>query len=131
VFAGGSAASAGAAAVLVTPSEHSGPARRLALLGSLVELGAEQTMQSRLGELAEPYRSGRARVPAKAAKALLAGGAALLASGRGRPRRARLGAAMTLAGVALTRWAVFQAGFDSAEDPRFTVKPQRERLMGG
>ncbi|MBV9412987.1 MAG: polysulfide reductase NrfD, partial [Acidimicrobiia bacterium] len=35
VFAGGSAASAGAAAVLVTPAEDAGPARRLVVLGTL------------------------------------------------------------------------------------------------
>src|SRR5437588_3986490 len=38
------------------------------------------------------------------------------------------GSAATLAGVALTRWSIFKAGFDSAEDPTFTVQPQRERL---
>jgi formate-dependent nitrite reductase membrane component NrfD len=128
VFAGGSAASAGAAAVLLTPSEHAGPAHRLVLVGTAIEIGAEQAMEARLGRLAEPYHSGRASRPAKTAKALLLAGAALTATGRRQPVFARMGAAATLAGVALTRWSIFKAGFDSAEDPKYTVQPQRERL---
>src|SRR5207253_11469273 len=79
VFAGGSAASAGAAAVLVTPAADAGPARNLVVLGSVLELAGEKAMEQRLGELAEPYRSGRAGRPARAAKALLGGGALLTA----------------------------------------------------
>ena len=130
VFAGGSAASAGAAAVLLTQPDDAGPARTLALLGSAMELAADRAMERRLGELAEPYRSGAASRPAKAAKTLLAGGAAMVvAGGRRRPGVARLGAAMTLVGVALTRWSIFKAGFESAGDPRYTVGPQRKRVQ--
>ena len=128
VFAGGSAASAGAAVVLVTPPADAAPARRLVLLGTAMELAADRAMEARLGELAEPYRSGKASTPAKAAKGLLAAGAALGLAGRRRPGLAKAGALATLAGVALTRWSIFKAGFESAEDPRFTVQPQRERL---
>jgi formate-dependent nitrite reductase membrane component NrfD len=130
VFAGGSAASAGAAAVLVTPPGDAGAARNLVVLGSAMELTADRVMEQRLGELAEPYRSGTASRPAKTAKTLLAAGAALVAAGgRRRPAVARMGAAMTLAGVALTRWSIFKAGFESAEDPRYTVGPQRKRVQ--
>jgi len=128
VFAGGSAASAGAAAVLLTPSEHADPARRLLLLGTAIEIGAEQAMEARLGRLAAPYHSGKASRGAKAAKGLLVAGAVLATGGRRRPLLGRVGAVATLAGVALTRWSIFQAGFESAEDPTFTVQPQRERL---
>ena len=128
VFAGGSAASAGAAAVLVTPANHAGPARRLITIGTVMELAADRAMEQRLGGLAEPYKSGQAGAPAKAAKGLLAAGAALGLAGRRRPALAKAGALATLAGVALTRWSIFKAGFESAEDPRFTVQPQRERI---
>ena len=128
VFAGGSAASAGAAAVLLTPAEHAEPARRLVVLGTAIEVGAEQAMEARLGRLAAPYHSGKASRPAKAAKSFLVAGLALAAAGRRRPLLAKAGAVATLAGVALTRWSIFKAGFDSAEDPTFTVQPQRERL---
>jgi DMSO reductase anchor subunit len=128
VFAGGSGASAGAAAVLITPSEKAAAARRLIVLGSAIELGADRAMEARLGDLAEPYKSGQASTPAKAAKALLAAGAGLVLAGGRRPVLAKAGAVATLAGVALTRGSIFKAGFDSAEDPRFTVRAQRERI---
>ena len=32
------------------------------------------------------------------------------------------------AGSALTRFGVFEAGLQSARDPKYTVVPQRERL---
>ena len=67
-------------------------------------------------------------MPSTAAKGLLAAGATLALAGRRRPALAKAGAVATLAGVALTRWSIFKAGFESAEDPRFTVQPQRERL---
>ncbi|MBV8160763.1 MAG: polysulfide reductase, partial [Acidimicrobiia bacterium] len=104
------------------------PARRLVVLGTLMELGAVRAMEQRLGVLAEPYVSGTASAPAKAAKALLAAGAALAVTSRRRPFAAKAAAAATLAGVALTRWSIFRAGFESAESPRFTVGPQRERI---
>ena len=37
--------------------------------------------------------------------------------------------ATLLASSALTRYAIFEAGVASAEDPKFTVVPQRERLQ--
>jgi formate-dependent nitrite reductase membrane component NrfD len=131
IFAGGSAASAGAAAILVTPADDAGPARRLLAVGTSMELAAERAMERRLGDLAEPYHSGEAARPAKVAKGLMRAGALLVGiGGRRRPWLSRVGAAATLAGVALTRWSIFKAGFESAEDPRFTVQPQRERLSG-
>jgi hypothetical protein len=48
------------------------------------------------------------------------------------PGRSRLIAALSgaalLAGSALTRFGVFEAGRASARDPKYTVGPQRERL---
>ncbi|MBV8303898.1 MAG: polysulfide reductase NrfD [Acidimicrobiia bacterium] len=130
VFAGGSAASAGAAALLVTPGGDTGPARRLVVLGTVLELGADRAMEERLGDLAEPYQAGRASTAAAAAKRLLAAGTVLALAGRRRPSLGKAAAVATLAGVALARWSIFRAGFDSAEDPRFTVEPQRRRLSG-
>ncbi|MYR63689.1 polysulfide reductase, partial [Streptomyces sp. SID625] len=48
-------------------------------------------------------------------------------SGRGRGAAVVAGAAL-LAGSAALRFGVFHAGVASAEDPRYTVVPQRERL---
>jgi Polysulfide reductase len=128
VFAGSAGASAGAAAAVLTPARFAGPARRLAIAGAVLETAATQVMEHRLGELAEPYRSGRAGTLAKAAKTLTTGGAALMAwRGRRRPAAVAAGS-MLLAGAVCERWTVFRAGFQSAADPKYTVGPQRERL---
>jgi len=124
LFAGSAAASAGAVAVLLTPAATAGPARRLLVFGAAVELGAERVMERTLGSQAEPYRSGTAARPRRAAIVLTAAGAAL--AWRRRPAAARAGAAMVLAGALLTRWSVFRAGFDSADDPRYTITSQRD-----
>jgi hypothetical protein len=129
VFAGSAAASAGAAAVLLAPPGDAGPARRLVLAGALLELGAAQAMEHRLGELGEPYHQGPAGRLARLAKACTAAGAGLVAAG-GRRRRgvAAAGAALVLAGSACERWAVYKAGFQSARDPKYIVGPQRARM---
>ncbi|MFN2505320.1 MAG: NrfD/PsrC family molybdoenzyme membrane anchor subunit [Acidimicrobiales bacterium] len=127
VFAGSAAASAGAMALVLTPSAHAGPARRLAAAGALIELGATQAMEVRLGELAEPYRNGEAAKLAKAAKGLTAAGAVLALAGRRRSVAVAAGLMLVTGGL-LTRFAVFRAGFGSAQSPEATVGPQRRRL---
>jgi formate-dependent nitrite reductase membrane component NrfD len=129
VFAGSAAASAGAAATLVTPSDDAAPARRLAVGGAALGLTAMQLMEHHLGELAEPYRQGPASRYGRAAKLFTAGGAATIGlAGRRRRSAAAAGSAMVLAGAVLERWAIFKAGFQSAKDPRYTVDPQRVRV---
>jgi len=131
VFAGSAAASAGAAAAIVTRPADAGPARRLAVLGVIAEGTASQLMEHRLGALAEPYRKGRGGIFAKLAKGLSVAGAAAMAL-RGRSRRGAVtGGVLVLAGAICERWAVFEAGFASARDPRYTVGPQRTRLEEG
>jgi hypothetical protein len=128
VFAGGCLTSAGALATIVTPLDQSAAARRMAVAGAALELGAGQLMEHRLGELAEPYRRGTSGRLTRVAKALtLAGGVGLAVAGR-RGRAAAAGsAAALLAGAFAERWAVFAAGRASAQDPAATVRPQRER----
>jgi hypothetical protein len=128
VFAGSAAASAGAAALLLTPPADAGPARRLVVSGALLELGAGQAMERRLGELGEPYHQGPAGRLARLAKTCTAAGAGLVAAGGRRRGLAAAGAALVLAGSACERWAVYKAGFQSARDPKYVVGPQRARL---
>lgn len=130
LFAAGSAASAGAAATLLTPASHAGPARRLAVAGGAVELAVGRRMEARLGGLGQPYRQGAAGRLAKAARAASVAGAGLMALGGRRRGLVRLGAGLLLAGAACERWAVYEAGFASAADPAYTVGPQRERRGG-
>jgi formate-dependent nitrite reductase membrane component NrfD len=130
VFAASSAASAGAGAAILTSMEDAGPARRLAVGGALLEIGAVQAMKRRLGRfLAEPYEQEEAGRYDKLAKTLSGLGAAMTAiAGRKRRSAAVAGGALILAGAACERWSIFRAGFQSARDPKYTVMPQRERL---
>ncbi len=133
IFAASSAASAGAAAAILAPVEDAGPARRLAVGGALLELGAVEMMKRRLGDfLAEPYGGGRPGRYDSLAKALSGLGAALTAfAGRKRRSAAIVGGVLILAGGACERWSIFEAGFPSSRDPKYTVMPQRERLERG
>jgi formate-dependent nitrite reductase membrane component NrfD len=127
-FGMSAAASAGAAAALLLPPGEAGPARRLAVAGVAGEGIAMELMERRLGFVGEPYRTGTPGRLARWAK-MLAGAGALLLALRGRRSRvaSAAGAAMVLAGEACLRFCVFRAGFDSASDPAYTVRPQRER----
>src|SRR4051794_38566705 len=103
VFASGAAASAGAAALMLAPLDEAGPVRRIALGGAVAELATTQLMERRLGELAEPYRSGTPGRLGRLAKALTAAGAAAVAGGAHPPRPPALagggaGAARAVAG---------------------------------
>jgi formate-dependent nitrite reductase membrane component NrfD len=125
----GSAASGGAGFALVAaPPDESGPARRMAIAGAAGELVAELLMERRLGMVAEALHAGQAGRRLTAAKALTAAGALGAAlSSRSRVAAALSGASL-LAGSALTRFGLFEAGMASARDPKYTVAPQRERL---
>jgi hypothetical protein len=130
IFAGSALASAGAASTLLTPAADAGPARRLAVTGAVVELATGQVMERRLGELGEPYHQGVAGRYARLAKGCTAVGAAAIGlAGRRRRPLAMAGAGLLLAGSALERLAVYKAGFQSARDPKYVVKPQRARLQ--
>jgi Polysulphide reductase, NrfD len=132
VFAGSSAASAGAAATALTSVRHAAPARRLAVGGAVMSVGAAVAMERILGELGEPYKRGLSGKLSRAAGALSLAGAGIIAA-RGRHSRAAAiaGSAVLTAGVITERWAVFRAGFASASDPKYTVGPQRERIEHG
>ncbi|MPZ87880.1 MAG: polysulfide reductase [Nitriliruptorales bacterium] len=132
LFGASAVATAGAAATLITPPEHAAAARRLALAGAAAELAAGPVMKDRLGEVGEVYEEGVAGRYENAAKVCTAVGAALMALGGRRRRLATLaGSALLLAGGVCQRWAVYRAGFQSAWDPKYVVKPQRDRREAG
>lgn len=127
-FAGSGATAAAGLALTAVPPGQTGPARRAAVLGAVLELGAFRLMKRNMGLAAEAYERGRPGTWLRAAEVLTAGGAALAAgAGRHRALGALAGTAL-LAGSAALRLGVFHAGVASAEDPRYTVVPQRERL---
>jgi Polysulphide reductase, NrfD len=138
LFAGSAASAAGGLGMLAAPG-HAGLATRFAALGAVTELTAKRRMMDRLGETGEPYRTGRpgkllnvaeVLTVAGAAAALLGGGPVLgggAPGGRRRVMTAICGASL-LTASALTRFGIFEAGRVSARDPKYTVRPQRERL---
>ena len=128
VFAGSSAVAAAGTAMLVGPLDDTGPARRLAVLGAALELSAAKRMEQRLGDVAEPYHSGTGGRYMKAGQALTAVGLGLALVGR-RSRLASAAAGVSLLGASLaTRFGIFEAGIESAKDPKYTIEPQRSRL---
>ena len=126
VFAASSAAAAAGAALVLTPPAAARPARRLALIGAVAELAAARAMEHRLGPDGGAVPTGPAGRLARAARAATAAGAVLTLTGR-RRRTAVPAGLLLAAGSALTRFAVFRAGVESAASPAATVDPQRRR----
>ena len=129
VFGGSGAAAAGGLAMIFTPLDQAAPARRTALAGAAVELGAAEMMQRRMGLVGEPYRQGRSGRLMKVARGItaVAAGTTLLLGSRSRTASVLAGAA-SVVGSMITRFGVFEAGMASARDPKYTVVPQRRRL---
>ena len=128
VFGGSALAAASGIGMIAAPAAEAGPARRLAVAGAALELAATHRMESRLGLLAEPYEQGHAGKLLRAARALTATGAAgAVLAGRSRIVSVLAGAAL-VAGSALTRFGIFEGGVAAANDPKYTVLPQRQRL---
>jgi hypothetical protein len=128
VFIGSGATAAGGLGLLTVPLAQTGPARAMALFGVGTELASFERMERRIGMVAEPYSQGRGGNYVRAGKILsLAGAAGALLGKRNRLVSALSGAAL-LASSAATRWGIFHAGIQSADDPKYTVIPQRERL---
>ncbi|WP_255511140.1 NrfD/PsrC family molybdoenzyme membrane anchor subunit [Micromonospora sp. WP24] len=128
LFAGSALASGAAVGLIGAPPEQAAPARRMAVVGAALELAAAHRVETGLGLLSEPYRSGRPGRLMNAARALtLAGAAGALVGRRSRIVSAISGAALLAASLA-TRFGVFHAGVASSRDAKYTVVPQRERL---
>jgi DMSO reductase anchor subunit len=131
VFAASAAGAGAGLSLLGAPPDQAAPARRLAVLATVGELVAVELLKRRVDEAAETYEEGRAGALMRAAQALSAAATAGVLAGAGRRRAgaAVCGAAL-LAASASTRFGVFAAGMASAEDPKYTVAPQRRRLRG-
>ncbi|MFJ8157318.1 NrfD/PsrC family molybdoenzyme membrane anchor subunit [Streptomyces sp. NPDC094468] len=126
VFAASATAAASGMALLLGPVPESAPARCAAVLAVGAEEVATRAAGRRLGMVAETLHQGRAGALLRTARLLTAAGAAagLTLGHRSRPAAAFAGLAL-LAGSACTRFGIFAAGVASAEDPKYTVVPQR------
>ena len=129
VFAASAVAAAAGLGLAGAPLHENEPVLRLAILAGTAELITEKVMEKRMGLPGEAYEQGRAKKAGDLARALTAAGvlAVAVAGRRNRVTAAAAGTAL-LAGSALTRFAIFYAGLSSAEDPKYTVVPQRQRL---
>jgi formate-dependent nitrite reductase membrane component NrfD len=131
VFAASAAASAGGLAMIGAGVGQAAPARRMALGGAICALAMEGRMERRMALCAETLRSGTAGRFMNASRGLTTAGAlGTIAVGRRNRTLAAVCGTALLAGSACTRFAIFEAGQQSARDPRYTVIPQRERLEG-
>jgi hypothetical protein len=128
VFAGSAATAAAGLGLLAAPPRETAPARNLGLFGAGLELASFHLMTRRIGMVAEPYHRGRAGMYMKAGEILAVLGVAGSLAGRRTRAVSALSGAALLAASAATRWGIFHAGLASANDPKYTVIPQRERL---
>ncbi len=87
LFAGSALAAGAGWGLVAAPTVETRPLRAMAVVGAGVEALAERRMRSRLGMVAEPYRTGRPGRWLRAARWLTVGGAVLAATGRGRGGR--------------------------------------------
>lgn len=129
LFVSSAAAASGGLAMITTPVEETGPARGFAVLGAVGDVAATKIQDARMDEVSnEPYRTGRPGALLKWAERLVvAGGVGAAVGGRNRVIAGLSGAAL-LAGSALTRFGVLEAGLASVRDPKYVVDPQKRRL---
>lgn len=129
VFTGSAAASGGGWGMVCAPVAEAGPARAFAAAGAAQEIVAAQVMDRRLGIVREAYHHGRAGTLRRGSEILTVSGllGTLTVARRSRAGAVASGLAL-LAGSALQRFAVFEAGVASTKDPKYVVVPQRERL---
>ncbi|MER7982858.1 NrfD/PsrC family molybdoenzyme membrane anchor subunit [Streptomyces sp. NPDC095817] len=129
LFTASATAAAAGMALLVAPPGESAPARCVAVFAAATEAAVTRAAERRLGMVAETWREGRAGILLRTARALTLAGAATAAVAGGRSRSAAAaGGLALLAGSVCTRFGVFAAGIASAQDPKYTVIPQRQRM---
>jgi hypothetical protein len=98
----------------------------------VLESGTNEIMRHRLGDHAEPYKTGQPAVFTNVTRACITAGALLAATraGSSRPAAVAAGALLSL-GALSARWTVFRAGFQGVADPQYVVGPQRTAVERG
>ncbi|OBA83567.1 nitrite reductase [Mycobacterium sp. 1164966.3] len=129
VFVSSASLAASGLAMITTPVAETAPARRLAVLGVVGDLVATKVLERRMDPVAaEPlHHGGPGRMLKWSERLVIAGGLGTLLGGRHRAVAVASGLALMAASV-LTRFGVFEAGLESARDPRYTIEPQKRRL---
>jgi hypothetical protein len=129
VFVSSASLASAGLAMVTTPVAETGPARRMAVLGVIGDLAAMKLMERRMDPVAaEPLHHGNpGRMLRWSERLVIAGGLGTLLGGHRRSVAVASGLAL-MAASALTRFGVFEAGLESARDPRYTIEPQKRRL---
>ena len=128
VFAGGALSSAASCALAFTPVADAKLARRLATLGAIVEFTSLELMKRRLGHLIdEPYNMGKAGTLKWSARIMSLLSAGCVRGAKGNRTMAIASGLFGLGSALCERMSIFEAGKTSANDPRYTVEPQRAR----
>ncbi|MBS1696525.1 MAG: polysulfide reductase NrfD [Actinobacteria bacterium] len=129
VFVSSASLASAGLAMVTTPVAQTGPARRLAVLGAIGDVVAMRLMERRMDPVAaEPLHHGNpGRMLRWSERLVVAGGLGALFGGHRRGVAVVSGLAL-MAASALTRFGVFEAGLESARDPRYTIEPQKRRL---
>jgi formate-dependent nitrite reductase membrane component NrfD len=129
VFVASGMGGAGALGTLFLDGDAARAARRSMIGGALAIVVATEAMDRRLGRLlGEPYRTGRGGTLRRTSTVCALLGAAVGVLSRGNRALERIAAAATIVGGVAERFAVLAAGKRSANDPKYTVIPQRARL---
>lgn len=128
VFAASAVSSAAGLGLVGAPLREVAPVRRLAVLAGTAEVVLAKVMEKRMGLPGEAFEEGAAKRYGQIAATMTVSGVALSVLGRRSRLLSALGGAALLGGSASLRFSIFEAGRVSAEDPKYTVVPQRERL---
>ncbi|TKV60755.1 nitrite reductase [Nakamurella flava] len=129
VFVSSAAMASGGLALLTTPTDETAPARVLAVLGAAGDVAASKVMHRNMDPVvAETLHHGKVGKMLRASEILaVVGGLGAVMGGRHRGVAAVSGLCL-LGSSALTRFGIFEAGIESAKDPRYTIEPQKRRL---
>jgi hypothetical protein len=128
VFVGSGAMAAGGLGLIGASVGEQRLPRRVALVGAAVETVTFERLKKSVGIAGTAYDNGTGGRLVKLGEVLAASGCGLAVLGRGRRRTSALAGGLLLAASAVTRFGIFHAGVESAQNPEHTIKPQRERL---
>lgn len=129
VFVSSASLAASGLAMITTPVGEAGPARKLAVMGAVSDLISARVTEYRMDPVTrEPLHHGTPGKLLQCSEILAAAGGLGALLGGGRRDVAALSGAALLTASAMLRFGFFEAGKESARDPRYTIEPQKRRL---
>jgi formate-dependent nitrite reductase membrane component NrfD len=128
VFVASGVAGAGALGVFFGPEDQTGAARRAMIWGGIGVDLTMRAMHASVGKvISEPYRAGNAGALQSFAAMLGAAGVGFGILGKKSRKMCRVAACLTIAAGIFERFAILEAGKQSATDPKYVVESQRSQ----